>query len=116
MSDWIDLKVKVPMDGERVWYADPTAGVVEMGYWRGRSNLYGAYTLWMPLQVPEPPPKPDPFEEWWEKQKPATGSYSPQCREIAEQIVLPRPGQLIFTAGFEAGKKARARSDCGNKG
>jgi len=73
---WRCLKTDAPREG-RYWFSGKH-GAVEVLYLDEKANerayarapladlLRLNWTHWAPYEAPEPPPKPTPFEAWWE--------------------------------------------------
>lgn len=66
MSEWISVKDRLPKDGDKV-LVSLKSGDACCGEYCAAHGFTCSVTHWMPL--PEPPPKPDAFEEWWETQR-----------------------------------------------
>lgn len=81
-TNWISVESRLPDQGQTVLIAFGPTRTITLATHSLRSEyqwidpIYGkkAYSpdFWMPL--PEAPPKPDPFEEWWKSEVTSPGA------------------------------------------
>lgn len=108
MSEWIAFKDRRPEPNKRVLlghHSKPTLlplcmiGCAEEG-------LEAPYTHWQP--APEPPPKPDPFDEFFDSLPLWEGVGGDlMLRRLADRCVLKSDVRAAFNAGLEAGRKEK---------
>ncbi len=100
-NQWISVNDRLPNINERV-LGTCGANVVlsyrnESGFWcefDGRISWQPSY--WMPL--PEPPPKPDPFEEWWKT------NHSLPCIADIRWVVRPDSPSALGSSSKDVAK------------
>lgn len=119
---WRCLKTDAPREG-RYWFSGKH-GAVEVLYLDEKANerayarapladlLRLNWTHWAPYEAPEPPPKPTPFEAWWNGLPAAVvnGSRRVVVRNVGkiQMSVRETTAKDCFLAGYEACAKNMA--------
>lgn len=119
---WRCLRTEPPkMDG-RYWFCG-MSGAVELlwldsktdgdAYARGTLSelLKLQWRYWAPYEAPEPPPKPTPFETWWNglpDPRYIGGDYRHVETSVGTQAVQQELSKACFLAGYEACAKNMA--------
>lgn len=96
MSEWIAFKHRPPQALSAVFVANQKTG--ERRFISSWLERFDGMTHWQP--APEPPPKPDPFEEWW-------GDLTCGWKVVSGYQVTKCEARVIFNAGLEAGGKEK---------
>ena len=118
---WRCLKTDAPREG-RYWFSGKH-GAVEL-LWIDEKADERAYarapladllrlnwTHWAPYEAPEPPPKPTPFEAWWNPMQNADCNgygLKEMPTKDGKYVVRKRVAQHAFEAGYEACAKNMA--------
>lgn len=124
---WRCLKTDAPAPGRRYWFAAP--GGPSTAMWLNATPEFNdltsgtlakipdsGFTHWAPYEAPEPPPKPTPFEVWWNQNADDGESWvnsqvgivvKPGPVKVTHWVSGPASKQ-IFEAGYEACAKNMA--------
>lgn len=119
---WRCLKTDAPKPGTRYWFAGKE-GSVEM-FWLNKSPEFAdgrsgtveqmlsfGWINWAPYEAPEPPPKPTPFEAWWNKMPDLLcvgGDFRDVNTDIGTHTTKREVAKACFLAGYEACAKNMA--------
>lgn len=113
---WRCLKTDAPREG-RYWFSGKH-GAVEVLYLDEKANerayarapladlLRLNWTHWAPYEAPEPPPKPTPFEVWWNGLRDSELAFGGKV--IQGLTICDLPAKACFLAGYEACAKNMA--------
>ena len=105
-NKWIPVTERLPSDGQEVLIFTPhqaTEHIIRVETYFQENGWTQNVTHWQPL--PEPPPKPDPFETWWNKHAGCFAAFT-----------IERDGtySLVYKAGAKAIWDAAIASTKGN--
>lgn len=120
---WRCLKTDAPREG-RYWFSGKH-GAVEVLYLDEKANerayarapladlLRLNWTHWAPYEAPEPPPKPTPFEAWWNGLKCCDWGDAIKFRRVGNSLTgefatSRNVAETAFLAGYEACAKNMA--------
>ncbi len=106
MNQWISVKERLPEHGSMVLIAFGENRMIAVARYfmtserRWLDACYGreeyAPDFWQPL--PEPPPKPDPFEEWWKT------NHSLPCIADIRWVVRPDSSSALGSSSKDVAK------------
>ena len=83
----------------------------DCNYFRPSQYVKLGYTHWAPYEAPEPPPKPTPFEAWWNKMpdpRYVGGDFRDVNTDIGTHVTNREVAKACFLAGYEACAKNMA--------
>ena len=119
---WRCLKTDAPEPSKRYWFAGGEGSVEAL--WVNKNgkpptgnsgtveNLLDCnWTHWAPYEAPEPPPKPTPFEAWWNKMpdpRYVGGDFRDVNTDIGTHVTNREVAKACFLAGYEACAKNMA--------
>jgi hypothetical protein len=115
--NWRCLKTDAPKTDGRYWFAGSRAIEplwLDSNYDGGRfatdtkdGLLRLGWTHWAPYEAPEPPPKPTPFEVWWNLQNTVYWDESKRVRVLSTEnggkwTVEKETAETVWNAAYEA--------------
>ncbi len=127
--NWRCLKTDAPKTDGRYWFAGKS-GCVELLWLDSKSygDAYARGTLdellrlqwvkWAHYEAPEPPPKPTPFEAWWDGLERVSWAGRSEMRGVQTEnegkyAASKCVAKATFLAGYEACAKNMVNGGCG---